>query len=233
MNRIFIGWFGALALVGIASVGTQEASAVTPACRLGRDLRTALGFGSVELTAMNVDQATETSIINAATSFCDQNRETIEPLITAYRTAKQQATLNYEMGLDTTNSDQSLLDAIADLEAESSDVISTMQDSLSSNQQSLQTLVASHHLLEPSIGLLDLTSQQETTIRAAQRTRDAILRHHKSRKDGRIIAAAQAAFESVLASTLTEAQVTQRNGLSVTIRQHLDDVESVQSGLCD
>jgi len=210
----------------------QSVQAQTSACRLGRDLRTALGFGVLDLAALNVDQQAETSIISAATSFCDENRETIEPLIVAYKSARDTAFHNYELGADTTASDQAVLDAIADLESEASEVISTMSGFLTGDQQTLQDQIAGHHLVETSLAALDLTSEQETAIRSAQRTRDAVMRHGKDRKDDHKVAMAQTDFETALSGILTESQVSKRSSNASTIRQHIDDVQSVQDGLC-
>src|SRR3989442_9462752 len=116
-KQVQVLWIGVF--VVLAWVGSAAADDPTPACQLGRQLRGALGFGAQELAVMGVDGAAQTSIVNAATSFCDLNRGTIESLIVAVQDARQAAFGNYEIGADTTGSDQALLDAISALEAAS------------------------------------------------------------------------------------------------------------------
>jgi len=219
-------------LIAFVCAPSIDAFAETPACELGKELRTALGLGPMELAAMGVDEAHETSIINAATDYCDLNRETIEPLIVAVQTARQTTMGNYETGASVDDSDNALVSAIADLAAAAGDAVSTMQGSLNGNQQTWQSNVQANLLLDTSIAALDLTSEQRTSLRAAQATRDLVGRHHKNRKNYAMVGSAAATFEEAVAGILNETQQSQRASLQSALGTNLGTALQSESNNC-
>lgn len=221
-----------LAILTVALM-SNAVRAETSSCILGQRLRAALGFGSQELAAMGVASNNQTSIINAATTFCDQNRETIEPLITAYISARQAMQLAYENGDDPTSTDAALLTAMANLESASSTIITSMCGHLSGEQQTVQAQLAANRLLDTSIALLDLSSEQRTALRAAQRTRDAVMRHQKTRKNASAVAEAHADFEAAVAGVLDGSQETQRGTNITAQRTNIDAAQTTEINLCN
>ncbi len=229
-RRSQLRWNLAALLVALTPMVAQ---AQTTACTLGRDLRAALGFGAQELAALGVASNTQSSIHTAAATFCDQNQGTIEPLIATYKSARQAAFLKYESGEDTTTTDEALQTAISALESASSSVITTMRGLLSSEQQTAQARLTANRLLDTSIALLNLTTEQRTALKAAQRTRDAVMRHHKDRKNCQAVASAQETFNATVASALDGSQETQHDAYASAQRENLASAQSTESNLCN
>ncbi len=230
MNRIHkILWAGCVVL----GVFTPAMADEIPACRLGGELRDALGFGPQVLAALAVDETTHINIAGAAETWCGQNRETVEPLLTAVRTAKKNAFRQYELGGQTATTDQALIDAIASLASSCSTVISTMDNHLSVEQRALRGHTGDNCLLDSPLCLLELTEQQRTDLRSAQRTRDLVIKHHKNRKDLAAVKDAHADFVTAMTATLTQAQQTQHQTRVSAQRQHLGGVMAREETFCE
>ncbi len=228
-------------IVCLACVGLVAASSTSvladegeiPICKLGLELRVALGFGPDVLAAMEVDADTHTSIIAVSWYFCQENRETVEPLLETVRTVGKNAFRQYELGGDVATTDQTLTNAIDSLASACSNVITDMDGELSAEQKTLRGHVADNRLLDVRICLLDLTGEQRSTLRAAQRTRDLVIRHHKQRKDLAAVKDAHEAFEDAVAETLTTEQWTQYESLTDALLENMADAMAREQTSCE
>jgi hypothetical protein len=204
-----------------------------PACQLGQRLREALGFGPRVLAALSVEEAEHNAIAAAAESFCNNNRETIEPLLAAVATARSNAFRAYELGEDVTVTDQALSNAVSSLESACGDVITTMRNSLSGGQQTLQAHVSANGLLDAPLCLLDLTEPQRSDLLAAQRARNLAMRHHKLRKHLKRVKAAFTTFQAAVTSVLVTEQATQYESLATALKQNLAAALGREAVLCE
>lgn len=193
-------------------------------CQLGQQLRSALGLGAMEMAALGADAATRQAVQLAAEQFYQQNRSTIEPLLDAAMEATAQAFRAYELGAsDIEAKDQACTDALAALVSACGSLITTMNGSLTAQQQALHARRLANPLMDSGLCLLDLTAQQRSAIRTAQRARDAVLRHHKLRKNLSKVRQAHEAFEAALGTILTAEQQAERQSLATTRHQNLND----------
>ncbi len=188
--------------------------------QLGCQLRRALGFDAQTLSALGVDSGTYGSVVAAATSYCESHRETIEPLLAAVRIARAEAFQAYEKGEDTIAKDDALLSAIDSLANASGDAVTTMTNLLTSEQRTQFARIADNRLLDFSLALLELTSEQRSGLRAAQRTRDLVLRNHSVRKDLQACKTANEQFATATNSILTNEQRNTRTQLIETMWSH-------------
>jgi len=193
-------------------------------CQLGQQLRSALGLGLMEMASLGANAATRQAVQQAVELFFQQNRVTIEPLLDAARDATEQAFRAYELGAsDIEAKDQACIDALAALVSACGPLITTMDGSLTAQQQALHARRMANLLIDSELCLLDLTVQQRSAIRTAQRARDAVLRHHKLRKNLSRVRQANEAFETALGSILNADQQTERGQLATTRHQNLHD----------
>ena len=207
-----------------------------PACRLGYELQQALGFGAQQLAALGVNASAYQSIALAAEGFCEQNRNTVEPLLAALREARGNAASQYESGSDAVaTADQTAIDAIDGLTEVSSSIITTMRGYLSTEQQSAHANIASNRLLDPRLAGLSLSTEQRTSLRTAQRARNSVLRHHKLRANPANLKTAIATFEAAVSGILDSNQRNQyqqaaewlhANDVSIAIAQEQNCQES-------
>lgn len=193
-------------------------------CELGQQLRNALGLGAMEMAALGADAATRQAVQLVAEQFYQQNSSTIEPLIDAAKEATAQAFRAYELGAaDIEAKDQACTDALAALVSACGSLITTMNGSLTAQQQTLHGRRLANPLIDSGLCLLELTTQQRSAIRTAQRARDEVLRHHKLRKNLSKVRQAHEAFETALGTILTTAQQTERGQQASTRQQNLND----------
>lgn len=210
----------------ITSLFVEQASAAT-AGELGCRLRDALGFDARTLSCLGVEAQTYSLIDSDAESFCDTNRATVESLIDAVTAAKGAALAAYEKGEDVATADQAVISAVGALAAECGDVIGSMSARLTDQQRSSQANVTANRLLDPAIALLELSSEARDTLRAAQRTRDLVLKGHASRKDLTACAEAVSEFDAVVEATLPIGQQTERTGFQTTQWSHWADAQAL------
>lgn len=202
-------------------------------CQRGEQLRDALGLGLMELASMGADATTRQAVQQAAEEFYQENHVTIEPLLDAAMEAKEQAFRAYELDAeDIEAKDQACTDALAALVSACGQLITTMDGSLTETQQSLHARGLANPLMDSGLCFLDLTSQQRSDIRTAQRARDEVLRHHKLRKNLSKVRQAHAAFETALDSILTSGQKTERQSLATTRHQNLHDAMVFEEAAC-
>jgi hypothetical protein len=194
--------------------------AETSAEQLGCQLREALGFDAKTLSALAVPSNHYSLIAAEATTFCNGNRETIEPLIAAAMAARSAAMTAYQSEGDVVAADEDWIEAIQALRAQCNSVVADMEEHLTGGQQTQRSRVDANRLLDTTIALLDVTSEQRTALRSAQRTRDQVLRHHKSRKDLTAVKAALEAFETSVSATLDASQETARSELASTMANY-------------
>jgi hypothetical protein len=177
-----------------------------PACRLGAEWREALGFGGAQASAMGVNSEMLQTIEGAVESYCSQNRGTVEPLLATIRTARENRFRAYELGTATSENDQTLIDAIAELATTCSATVTSIRNNLSAGQKTLFDRIAANRLLDPELAIINLSSEQRSALKSAQRTRDLTLMHHKNRKDLGACRSAMETFGTSVTSTLTANQ---------------------------
>ena len=204
----------------------------TPACALGSELRKAVGFGPCVLATLGVDAENHAAIATLATTYCNQHRETVEPLIEAVTNARANAFRQYETNGDVESADQAVINAANALAASCSSVVTSMHNELSARQKTLRARFAANPLLDVNLGLLDLTEAQRNTLRTAQRTRDLIHKHHKNRKNLNHVRQAQEIFETSVAEVLTTEQGTLSATLLSTMQQNIGDITDREKTLC-
>lgn len=192
------------AALSLTLAGTARAELTDE--QLGCHLRDALGFDARTLSCLGAPSNTYQLIAAEATLFCDQNRATVEPLIGAFLTAKAAAHRAYESGGEVSSADSALIEAIEELAAESGTAVSEMEGHLTTDQRTSRARVDDNRLLDPTIAILELTSEQRNDLRNAQRTRDLVLRNHCGRKSLTECASAMSAFGVAVDEVLTENQ---------------------------
>lgn len=233
MRRIRMAIVWSVCVVGICAGPILADEAQTPACKLGYELRMSTGFGPRVLAALGADEAKHTAIATAATTYCEQHRQTVETLLSAVKTAKQTTFRRYELAGDVAATDTAFCTALTALATGTSDVITTMNNVLSAEQRVKRAHLADNRLLELRLALLDLTAAQRTALRAAQTTRDLALRHHKDRKALSLVKEALETFQTVIDSTLSAAQKTEHAQLETTLRQNLIAIMTREAGWCE
>ena len=220
-------------LTAALSVPTLAQEGSIPACQLGLELRNALGFGPKMLAALGVDAATYDSILSAATTFCDENRATIEPLLAAVRAAEQDALRQYELNTDQiATADEAVLTAIDALAAQSEEVVSLMDGYLTEGQAAARANAAANGLLEPALAMLDLSAEQYAQLLAAQRDRDRVFDHHQQRKDPVALADAYGTFQTAVAQILTADQQVAYAGYVVATLANIRSLMTEERTLC-
>lgn len=203
-----------------------------PTCKLAARWRSALGFDGPQMAALGVNSETLQSIVAQAESYCSQNRGTVEPLLAAIQSARQNRFRAYELGTATNDDDQTLLNAISALAEVSSTPISTLKQYLSTPQQSLFDRIAANRLLDPALAIIDLTSQQRSDLRSAQRTRDLTLKHHRNRKDLVACKSASDTFNVAVATALTDDQETEYETNQTNASNHFGANLTVEEQVC-
>jgi len=202
-------------------------------CQRGEQLRDALGLGLMELASMGANAATRQAVQQAAEEFYQENHVTVDPLLDAAMEAKEQAFRAYELGAeDIEAKDHACTDAQAALVSACGPLITTMNGSLTAAQQTLHARRLANPLMDSGLCLLDLTAQQRSAIRMAQRARDEVLRHHKLRKNLTKVRQAHEAFETALDSILTSEQQTERQSLVTVRHQNLHDAMVFEETAC-
>jgi len=220
-------WMAVLAVPALAQEGSL------PACQLGLELRNAMGFGPKVLAALGVDAATYDPIALAATSFCEEHRATIEPLLAAVRDARQDAFRQYELNSDQIETaDEALQTAIDALAAQCGDLVSLLDSHLSMMQSTTRANLAEHPLLDPTLALLDLTTEQYTQLLSAQRARDLVFKHHQQRKDPVAVKEAYDAFETAVTQILTSEQQTAYADFTNALLQNIAPLMTEEDTLC-
>lgn len=204
-RRTFIATFAA---IGIFSVAGAADGQLTDA-QLGCELRRLLGYGPREMTALGVDLTTYRSIATTATTYCNQHRATIEPLVTAAANASQAAARAYQSGSGIDAADGDLISALDALVAGAAGAITALDGLLSTDQRTQHARVFANWRIGAPLTLLDLTSEQRATLRAAQKARDQVLLNQRQRKDSRAMQAAQETFDTAVNGCLTSEQKTQ------------------------
>jgi len=203
-----------------------------PVCQLGLQLRNALGFGPIVLAALGVDEQAHNAIAATADSFCQQNREAVEPLLTAVYGARYDAFCQYELAEDVVASDQILDSAIAALAAACEEATAPMDNLLTTEQQALRAHVAANRMLEAPLCLLALSDQQRSDLVAAQRTRDLVLRHYKDRTNLALVKAAHDAFQISVTAILTTDQMAQYESLLGNLHEHFGEFQAREEARC-
>lgn len=228
--RITIMCVGVLA--SCASITQADLSGLSD-CEFARQLRQALGLGPPELAAMAVSTNDCNTISAAAETFCVNNRTTLEPLLEVVQDARQAAFQAYELNAeDIAAKDQACRDAIDDLEAECGSLLTTVYNTLDTNQETQHVRRRERPLVDVDVAMLDLTVQQRDEIRTAQRMRDEALLHHKDRKDLPSVKQALDTFETELASILTTAQESARDAFLSALGDNFLGVMGVEEALC-
>ena len=233
MNRL--GKMTCLACVCLAATFLTSAWAdepPVPVCELGLQLRDALGFGPVVLAALGVDEQTHNAIAAAADTYCQQNRETVEPLLTAVYGARYDAFCQYELGEDVLTTDQALDDAIAALASPCGETAATLDSLLTTEQQVMRAHVAANRMLEPPLCLLALSDQQRSDLLAAQRTRDLVMRHYRDRTNLALVKAAHDAFQISVTAILTSDQMAEYESLLGNLHEHFGEFQAREEARC-
>jgi hypothetical protein len=184
------------------------------------------------MAALGVNSQTLQSIVYQAETYCSQNRATVEPLLAAIETARENRFRAYEQGTATGDDDQALITAIAALAEVSSTPINTLKQYLSSPQQSIFDRIVANRLLDPALAILDLNSQQRSDLRSAQRTRDLTLKHHKDRKDLVACKSATDTFGGAVTTALTENQETEYGTNNTNSASHFGANLAVEEQVC-
>lgn len=186
--------------------------------QLAGELREALGFGARTLGALGMSSTPYAQIAADAASFVEGNRQTIEPLVNAVTEHKRAIVRATETQGDVAAAEQAYLTTVGVLADACTTVIETMEGRLSEPQQEKRARTTDNRLLDPTLALLELTSQQRADLLAAQHARDQVLRHHKSRKDLVAVQAALATFTQAVAGVLTENQEAELATLEGNLR---------------
>lgn len=185
---------------------------------LGIELRDALGFGSQAMSALGVTGETYGLLVSDAETSCSQNRETVEPLLTAVRVARCARMGAYENAGDIETAEQTFTEAVQSLSSACATVKATMTGRLSQPQQAKQARFAASLLLDPALALVDLDSEQRQSILSAQRTRDQVLKHGRQRKDLEAVAAAMATYRAAMMAVLSQGQEEELATLETSLR---------------
>jgi len=234
-----------LGLLTASVVGSLAARAggqvVIPTCRLAQELRAAFGFWPQALAGLGVNSAAFSQIATVAASHCEQNRPALEPLLEAVRAARADLfrafeTFDHEAAppgdAAILAAEQALSSALAALANGCGDIVATLTGLLSAEQQTLHARLGANQGLDAPWALLDLTAPQRTTIRAAQRDRDKVLRHHRLRKHLPQVLATSQSHASQVAAALTPEQQTELAQLVATQQQHQVALLEIEEGLC-
>jgi hypothetical protein len=230
--RLMAYVLGVWLTAGLAAPAWAQEGAV-PASQLGLELRAALGFGPKGLAALGADAQTHESIVLTAADFCEQNRQTIEPLLDEVRLARQEAFRQYELNSDQVeDADEALLAAIDDLGSACADLVETLDGLLSTEQAGFRGQLATNPLLDVPLALLDLTEGQFDQLRAAQRERDLVFKHHRKRKDLAAVKEAYDTFEAAVAQILTPEQQTAYAAFTDSLLRNIGAVRAREETLC-
>ncbi len=215
-------------IVSPVSLADEQA----PVCKLGAELREATGFGPMVLAALGVDAQTHAAIAGAADAYCETNRQTVEPLLVALRTARQEAMKAIEKNEDVATKEAAVADAMSSLRTAASSVVTTMRSHLTQDQQARIDQWAANARLDAPLCLLDLTSQQRQTLLAAQIARDLVALHPKMRKNIAAVNTARATFEDVVTATLTQEQQATLASFKTALRENLVTILQREESRC-
>lgn len=199
--------------------------------RLGLELREAIAFDAATMAALEVGISTYTSIASIATDYCNTQRATIEPLLAAVRTARQNLLLANESGDDPTIAERALQDTLTAVAAATTSVRADMDALLTTDQQTRRPRVMEDRSLEATVALLDLSNSQRAELHAIQRARDAALRHHRNRTSPDKLRQARTEYESAVAAVLTADQRASRQPMVAALATNIKALRALDATL--
>lgn len=227
-------------LLGVSS--NHASGQVEPTCLLAQELRAAFGFDARTLATLDVSTATFTSVLNAALTHVDQNRETLEPLILAVREARQDVFKAYEsFDHDAEEPDDTAIDAAetalasarSALKAAVQSHLDAMTALLPAAKQTVHARVEANATLDRPSSLLDLTAEQRSAIQDSQRVRDKVARHCKLRKHYARVASAHQDHNSAVEAELTGAQQAALIQLNADFASGFAALKASEDATCD
>lgn len=230
MKRFGLTHLCLLTIWAVADVA--DARAEIPACQLGLELRQALGFGCREMAALGVTGTAYGEIVSVANTYCDQNRETVEPLLAALRTARQDAQAAYETGEATSGDDEAVLTALGNIATAASTVAESMRSHLSEGQQPKQLRIAANAGLDTRFVMLDLATEQRSALRTAQRARDLVLMNLKDRKRSLSVQAAVQGFAEAAQFVLDSEQESDAAAFAESLDEHDAALREIDQQSC-
>lgn len=208
MKSLFVSVMTAVLLVFTSSLNADEVAEMSNCVFAGR-LRRAIGLGPQDSAILGISLETHGTIVGDVESFCTENRETLEPLLTTFFASQGDAMHAYELAAeDIADKDSAYVSANDALIQACDDLITTVNARLTTNQRTQWENRRSHPLLDSTVAALTLDSEQVSNIQTAQRTRDQTLRHMSNRKNLTASATATQTFETALAGILNEGQET-------------------------
>jgi len=197
---------------------------------LAAQLRGARGLSAGEAALVGLTGEQYGQVVSAAETFVTANRQAIEPLLNAVAVARKNVVLAYEQNSeDIGEKEQLLLAATSALESASAAMLASAHAAMGTESTSKHARLGQNRLLDPSVALLDLTDPQKTAVRAAQRDRDRVLRHHRDRKNPHAVKQALDSYETAIQATLTEPQRTERQQLIAAASTHLPAILAAES----
>lgn len=197
-------------LIIYSSAVSATEPVATPA-ELGKSLRTAIGLGTQACALLGMSGEEYTALAEAVSTHIQANRATVEPLIEAVAAARKDLLRAYEVGAEVIETkEQALITATNALATGCQSLLTSVSNGMPAGRATAFARAAQNRLLDSRVALLDLTSEQRTALRSAQRDRDSVLLHHQKRKNHQAIKAAMEAYESAVTSILTEPQRTAR-----------------------
>ena len=228
-------WLAGIGLVATLFSGDPvlaEPAKQASACQLGFELRQAFGLGPIQLAVLGVDSRVHAQLSAAATSYCEKNRGVIEPLLDAVRSARQVVRRQYELGADPQQAEQTLVSAINALSQAVGSDSSILTDLLTAQQNTLRRAIIDQFPVDPQIVSLALSGEQATSALDAQRTRDRVVRHNRSRKNPGLVRDAFTDYQADLGLLLTADQWDQFQSTDEQIQRAISSANADEEGLC-
>ena len=203
----------------------DEPSPAPTVAEIGMSLRCALGLDVQTCALLGLSAEQYEAIITATNGYCETNRATIEPLMEAMTAAKKAVDRAYELGdEDIVIREEALVTAINALAQSVSTCLSNVGSTLGTERTAKFTRIASNRLLDPGVAMLELTTEQRTSLMAAQRDRDRVLRHHQKRKDPKAVHAALSAYDTAVESILSQSQRAERTQMKSEAAQRVSEI---------
>ena len=221
-----------LTTIPLAGTDADEPSPAPTVAEIGLSLRCALGLDVQTCALLGLSAEQYEAIITATNGYCETHRATIEPLIEAMTTAKKAVDRAYELcDEDIAVKEEALITSIHALAQSVSTCLSGVATTIGAERTAKFARIASNRLLDPGVAMLELTPEQRTSLMAAQRERDRVLRHHQKRKDAGSIQGALAAYETAVESILSPSQRTERTQMRSAAAQRVTDILRTDANL--
>ena len=149
------------------------------------------------------------------------------------RSAEQDAFRQYELNSEQVETaDEAVLTAIDALAAQSGEIVALMDSHLTEGQAAARANAAANVLLDPTLAILDLTTEQYAQLRSAQRDRDRVFKHHQQRKNPVAVADAYATFETAVTQILTADQQSAYAGFANALPENILPLMPEEDTLC-